>query len=234
MVRTLDSESGLYDVELQRNAKAQVDGLWTWNKGNPYPHKKDILIYFAPLDISKVEKSQPKLAPLMVPQMYEDVVTEVRKALNETNAANGTAWDITTDPKKATVRVDMALVHFRPQRPLLRLISGIGGHFIKVPGVSDVVGYFSAGDICIEMTVRDGQSGQVFLACKDSNAAKAKLISGEAYSRSGNADVNLHHWAERLAMLVRVCAHDRMGDRTLLQFIEDRSWGKVLKERIMN
>lgn len=234
ITRTLKSESGLYDVKLEHNRKAMVDGGWTWGGGNPYASLKKGFIYISPLDISKVEKAQPELSPLMVPQMHEYVVKNVNETLRKSNAANGTAWALTDDPTKATVRVDMAVVHFRPQRPGLRLLSSIGGHFIKVPGVSDVVGSFAKGDICLEMTIRDGQSGKLLLACKDSNRKTTKLISAEAYSRRGNADANLRFWAERLAYLIHLGSSNTMGNRTLKEYINDRSWGEVLKEHIMN
>ena len=234
MLRTLDSESGLYDVKLERNRKALVDGGWTWGGGNPYAGQKQGAIYIAPLDISKVEKKQPELAPLMAQQMHEYVVKSVSKTLNEGNAANGTEWTLTQDPAKATVRVDMAVVHFRPQRPGLRILSSIGGYFVKVPGVSDVVGSFAKGDICLEMTIRDGKSGKLLLACKDSNGKTARLISADAYRRSGNADANLRYWAERLAYLIHLGSGNTLGDKTLKEYINDRSWGEVIKERIMN
>lgn len=232
MVRTLKSESGLYNVTLERYAKADVDGLWTWGKGNPYTHLKNGSIYIAPLDISKVQKAQPKLAPLMVPQMHGYVVKEVGKSLREANAANGTNWHITDKPGEATIRVDMALVHFRPQRPGMRVLSSLGGPFVKIPGVSDVVGRFAKGDICLEMTIRDAKTGQLLMACKDSNSESAWLISAEAYSKTGNADVNLKHWAERLALLVRVSAHDKLGDKTIKQLLKERGWGDVIVERM--
>ena len=234
MWRTLDSESGLYDVKLERNRKAMVDGGWTWGGGNPYAELKQGDIYIAPLNISKVEKKQPKLAPLMVPQMHDYVVKAVNKTLSESNAANGTKWALTNDPAKATVRVDMAVVHFRPQRPGLRILSSIGGHFVKVPGVSDVVGSFAKGDICLEMTIRDGKSGKLLLACKDSNRKTARLISADAYSRSGNADANLRYWAERLAYLIHLGSSNTLGNRTLKEYINDRSWGEVIKDHIIN
>ena len=233
MVRTLDSESGLYDVKLNRNRKAMVDGGWAWGGGNPYAAQKKGFIYIAPLDISKVEKSQPKLAPLMVPQMHDYVVKYVGEALEKSNAANGMTWMLTDDPAKASMRVDMAVVHFRPQRPGLRLLSSIGGHFVKVPGVSDVVGSFASGDICLEMTIRDAKDGKLLLACKDSNRKTARLISADAYSRTGNADANLRYWAERLAQLIQLGSGNTLNGRTLKEYFDDRSWGEVIKEQIL-
>ena len=234
IVRTLESESGLYDVKLERNAKAMVDGEWSWGGGNPYAGVKKGNIYIAPLDISKVEKDHPKLAPLLVQQMQEYMVKSVGKTLDENNAAQGTKWALTDDPAKATVRVDMALVHFRPQSPVLRLLSSIGGFFMKVPGVSNVVGSFAKGDICLEMTIRDVKDGKLLLACKDSNSKTARLISADAYKRSGNADANLRYWAERLALLIHLGMSDALKDRTLKEFLDDLSWGTVIKHRIMN
>ena len=234
MMRTLDSESGLYDVELERSSKASVDGWWAWGKGNPYAAQKEGSIYIAPMDISKVEKDDPERAPLMVQQMFEYMVQEISKSLRECNAANGTNWTVTTDPTAATLRVDVALVHFRAQRPGLRVLSGLGGHFVKVPGVSNVVGSYAEGDICIELTVRDAKNGTLYFACKDSNRKTAKLYDSEAYSRSGNADVNLRHWAERLAKLIRISAPDKLGDSTLRQKLDERSWVDVVKERVFD
>lgn len=228
----LVSESGLYDVKLVRNLKAGVDGGWTWGKGNAYAQQKTGSIYIAPLDITLVREKQPELAPLMVPQMHDYVVQYVSQALAEGNKANNMNWKLTDKESEATVRVDMALVRFRPQRPGLRLLSGVGGHFIKIPGISDVVGKFAEGDICMEMTIRDARSGQLFLACKDSNRKKVRLVSSEAFKRSGNADVNLRTWAQRLARVIRECSPDRLGNETLRQKIEERSWWDVAKDRI--
>lgn len=234
MMRTLDSESGLYNVPLERSTKASVDGWWSWGKGNPYAGQKTGAIYIAPMDISKVVKDEPERAPLMVQQMFDYMVQNVTKSLKETNAANGTNWTVTTNPNAATIRVDVALVHFRAQRPGLRVISGVGGHFIKVPGVSNVVGSFAEGDICIELTVRDAKNGTLYFACKDSNRKTAKLYSADAYSSSGNADVNLRYWAERLAKLIRASAPDKLGGSTLKQKLEGRSWVDVVKERVLD
>ncbi len=229
---TLTSESGLYDVQLRRSLKSSVNGGWTWGGGNPYRHQKRGSIYIAPLDISKVEEDQPELAPLMVPQMHDYMVSYVSKALQESNAANKTDWSLTDDPQKACIRVDTALVHFRPQRPLLRILSSITGHFIKIPGVSNVVGKFAEGDICLELTIRDVKSGELLLACKDSNRKTARLISAEAYKKTGNADVNLRSWAERLGKLVRQCAPDMLGDSTLIDKIRNRPITDVITDRI--
>ena len=234
MVRTLKSESGLYDVPLESSMKASVDGWWSWGKGNPYALQKKGFIYISPMDISKVVESEPERAPLMVPQMFEYVVQGVIRSLKESNAANGTDWQVTTQEKDADIRVDMALVHFRPQRPGLRLLSSVGGHFVKVPGVSDVVGRFAEGDICIELTIRDARNGTLYFACKDSNRKTAKLYSSDAYSRSGNADVNLRYWAERLAKLIRASAPDRLGNATLREKLEQRSWVDVIEEKIID
>ncbi len=230
--RSLTSESGLYDVQLRRSLKSSVDGGWTWGGGNPYLHQKSGALYIAPLDISKVEKAQPELAPLMVQQMHNYMVSYVGKALQEGNAANKNNWKLTDDPGKADIRVDTALVRFRPQRPLLRVLSSVGGPFVKIPGVSNVVGKFAEGDICIELTIRDVKSGQLLLACKDSNRKKAKLISADAYKKSGNADVNLRTWAERLGKLIRSCSPDKLGDATLKEKIQQRPVTDVITDRL--
>lgn len=230
-LRSLKSESGLYDVELKHSGKALVDGAWAWGGGNPYEKVKQGSIYVAPMDIRKVEKEYPDLAPLMVTQMHEYMVQEISKALKETNV-NGRNWSIAASPEKANVRVDVALVRFAPQRPGLRVASTIGSPFIKIPGVSTVVGNFTEGDIGIELTIRDAKDGKLLFACKDSNRKKARLISAEAYSKTGHADVNLRHWAEKLANLVRLASGDSLGGKTLMEYVNSRSWGSVIRQRI--
>lgn len=229
---TLVSESGLYDVKLNRSLKIMVNGGWTWGGGNPYLHQKTGAIYIAPMDISKVEQDEPELAPLMVPQMHQYMVDFIDKALQESNAANKANWTLTDDPAKSDIRIDTALVHFRPQRPGLRILSSIGGHFVKVPGVTGVVGKFAEGDICIELTIRDSKSGQLYMACKDSNRKTARLISAEAYKRSGNADVNLKAWAEKLGKLIRYCSPDMLGDGILREKIKNRPITDVITEHL--
>ena len=229
---TLVSESGLYDVQLRRSIKISLNGAWSWGRGNPYLNQKEGSIYIAPLDISKVEKDEPELAPLMVPQMQHYMVESLGKALREGNEANKHNWTLTDDPTTADIRVDMALVHFRPQYPVLRILSKISGNFIKVPGVTGVVGKFAEGDICIELTIRDVKTGQLLFACKDSNRKAARLISADAYKRTGNADVNLRSWAERLGKLIRYCSPDMLGDGILSEKIQNRPITDVITDRL--
>lgn len=221
--RSLDSESGLYDVSLEHTYKLPVDGIWGWGKGNPFPGKTSGFIYVAPMDISLVEKDEPERAPLLRPQMYEYIVTDLHEALSEGNRVNNMDWKLTGNPAEADIRIDVALVHFRPQRPGLRLLSSIGGPFVKVPGVSDVVGHFAEGDICIELTMRNNRNGELLMAVKDSNRKKARLYTADAYSRTGNADANLRAWAHKLARLFRESFPDKLGDKTMKQKIQERN-----------
>ncbi len=229
-VHSLTSESGLYDVELRHSPKALVDGGWTWGGGNPYLNKKKGAICITPLDVSKVVKDEPELAPLMVSQMQDYIVKYVGDALKAANEANHQHWVLTDKPEQADIRVDMALVDFRPQNPFLRILSNVLSPFSKVPGMTGVVGSFAQGDICIELTIRDVRTGKLFLACKDSNRKKTRLISADAYKKSGNADVNLRGWAKKLGGLIRYCAPDQLGDGKLRDKIRERSYSDILKE----
>lgn len=229
--RSLDSESGLYDVKLEHTYKVPVDGMWFWGKGNPFPGKTDGAIYVAPMDVSLVEKDEPERAHLLRPQMYEYIVTDLHDALAEANRANNMSWKLTADPAGADLRIDIALVHFKPQRPGLRLLSSIGGHFIKVPGVSDVVGHFAAGDVRIEVAIRNNRNGQLLMAAKDSNRKKVRLYSADAYSRTGNADVNLRAWARKIANLVREGFPDK-SRKTIKERIGDRNLWDVTKAHL--
>ena len=228
----LQSESGLYNVPLKHNSKMALDGVWLWGGGNPFRTQKSGKLYVAPLDISKVQAAQPELAPLMVPQMHNYITKYVGEAVKEGNAATGSNWELVDSPQDCDVRVDIALVHFRPQRPGLRVLSGVSGHFVKIPGVTDVVGKLSQGDVRIELTIRDVRHNRLLMACKDSNRTSAMLVSAEAYKRSGNADVNLRLWAKKLAKFIRYSSPDKLGDGTMEQMIKRRSVWDAAKARL--
>ena len=171
---TLSSESGLYDVELRQHVKMPIDGVWSWGKGNPYVNKKTGYIYIAPLDISNIAEDEPELAPLMIPQMHDYMVSEFAAILREMNRTNQTNWQLSASPEPANIHIRTALVHFAPQRPWLRVLGKIAEYILPVPGVERAVGVFSKGDICIEASIRDAKSGLLLMAFKDSNQKTTK------------------------------------------------------------
>lgn len=220
---TLQSESGLYNVQLERTVKVPVKGFWTWGKGNPYTNQKSGSIYIHPLDVSRVQHEYPDLAPIFQIQMQDYTVQAIVKSLRELNAANKTNWVITTNPSQADVCINMALVHFSAQRPGLNVASKVGSLLSPIPGVGKVVGSVASGDICIECTMRDTKTGQLLMAFKDENRKTVRLYSKDAYSRSGNADANLKEWAQDMANIIRGSAFDKIGTGTYKGKIEERS-----------
>ncbi len=228
--KNLHSESGLYNVTLHEHLKSPVDGIWTWGKGNPYLTQKSGYIYIAPLDISKVVHDNPATAPLMQPQMHDYMVQAFVEILKDANKKNHSNWQLTFDPAQANIRIDTALVHFEPQRPGLRVI----GEFLRltspIPGVSRVVGKFSKGDITIEATIRDTKTNQLLLAFKDSNRKPTRLFHAEAYTATGNADINLRSWAHVLAHICRLSWYDEMGNSTLQKKFQDYTYIEALKD----
>lgn len=220
---TLKSESGLYDVTLERSMKVGVDGIWLWGKGNPYANQKSGRVYISPMNVSHVKDADAHMLKLLQIQMYSNMVTSIGTSLKESNKANGTDWRVTSNPAEACVRIDTALVHFKPQRPGFRLLSALA-MFAPVPGASTVAGYLGEGDVCLECTIRDSRTGTLLAAFKDSNRKKARLYTEEAYRASGNADVNLQEWAERMGRTFRECGLDKLGrGGTLKKKIEERS-----------
>ncbi len=230
---TLESESGLYAVRPERNAKVAVDGIWLWGGGNPYAEQKSGRIFIAPMDVSHVKNTDSHLLKLLQAQMYSNMVTAIGTSLKEINKANGTNWKVTDNPAEAHVRIDTALVHFKPQRPGLRVLSLVLGIFSPVPGTSHVAAYFGEGDVCLECTLRDTGTGQLLAAFKDSNRKKARLYTAEAYSRTGNADVNLQEWADGLGRIFRECGLDRLGKGgTLREKIDNRTLIDAVRVRM--
>ncbi len=229
----LESETGLYKVKLVHTMKSGVDGVWSWGKGNPYVDQKEGKIYIAELRVDLIKDEYPRGADFMVRRMRRYVSEAAQKALEESNAANQANWQLTENESEADIRVDMAIASFRPQKPILRVASTVGGFFSPVPGVSSVATRYSQGDIGIEMTIRNVKDGRLLFACKDSNREMTGLIEKEAYRRGGNADVNLRVWADRLGKLIRSCSPDRLGTRSIRDRARERTWWDVVTTRLM-
>lgn len=229
--QSMRSESGLYNVELERNLKVPVKGYWTWGKGNPYANKKDVRIYVHPMDVAHIVKQDPEAAHNMAHQMHDYIVNALSQSLNDANAANNTEWKITTNAAESDVCIHTSLVSFRRQRPVLKTLNTAAGSFIDVPGVSNVLGYISNGNVCIECSMRDTRTGQLFLAFKDANRKKIRLYTKEAYSYTGNADANLKEWATMIAWVIRGAAADKLQNSTFRKQIEERSWWEAFSQR---
>lgn len=229
---SLESESGLYDVELKHSIKVPIDGWWSWGKGPVFKDKKSGYVYIAPLDISLVKEDEPELSALLVPQMHDYMVAYLTRVLDEANKANHTRWKITTDPSKADFRMDMAVVSLHPQRPVLRWIFFVGSFFSPIPGTGTIAGKFTNGDICIEFTIRNNRTGELLYAMKDSNRATTRLYKSEAYNSEGQADKNLQIWAQKIARLVRFYTSDKYSNQDISDLVNNTSVVRALFYRI--
>lgn len=212
---TLESESGLYDVELEQSAKLSVKGAWFSGKSERYSRSKSGAVYVSPLTVSAVKDEYPEVADEMNRDMHRFIKEEVGACMNEMNTANNTNWKLTQQPEEADVRIDMAVVHFKPQRPFLRIFTDIASFWSPVPMTSTLVSPASSGDICMELTIRDAATGELLFACKDENRAIPRYYREEAYRKSGNAQSNLRAWARKLARLLREAANDRSGGKSV-------------------
>ena len=223
----LKSESGLYNVPLTHSLKVAVDGYWLPDQ--PYDAPTVGSIYIAPLDMHLVKKGHEEYVPLMKQQMHDYLAKAVASSISTNKLIN--RWTITDSPEKATVRMDFSVVRFHTQRPGLRVAAEVGGYFMPVPGVSSVVSNFAEGDICIEGTFRDVKTGRLLMAFKDSNRAKARLYSANAYKRDGAADANLQLWAKKMGELLTIGGEYRAQGKSMKDFIDERSYAKGLYQR---
>lgn len=229
----LHSESGLFDVALEKNPKIAVDGVWMWGGGNPYARVRRGRIYIAPLGVESVKnKANHRYLPYLQKQMHEYMVRSIEAALKEANAQNHAYWSLTGNPEAADIRIDTALVRFKPQNPGVRVVSMVATLFAPVPGMSRITTFSGAGDIAIEVAIRDCRDNKLLLAFRDSNRRQIRLFHAEAYARYGNAQVNLREWAEGMGRLIRVCAFDRLGYDSLKDKLRHRPTRDVLRSRM--
>lgn len=230
---TLHSESGLFDVTLEKNPRIAVDAIWMWGGGNPYARVRRGRIYISPLVVQGVKnKTNQRYLDYLQKQMNEDMTRSINAALKEANAHNHAYWKLTSDSAAADIRIDAALVRFRPQNPGVRVVSMVATLFAPVPGMSRITTFSGAGDIAIEVTIRDCRDNKLLLAFRDSNRKQIRLFHAEAYARHGNAQVNLREWAETMGRLIRVCAFDRLGYDSLKDKLRHRPMRDVLRSRM--
>ena len=220
--------SGLFDVPLKRSLKVPVDA---------YMLAEDIAdvretgaIYVAPLDVHAVQAGHEEYAAIMQQQFGDYMKEELGKTLAELSP-NG-KWTLTDDETKATVRIDCAVVRFRPQRPALRIFGKVLGWALPLPLTSRAFSSFGKGDIGIELAMRQTESGYLLAAFKDTNRKTVALYEAAAYSREAQADLNLQHWAKGLAELCAACAYCHRTGQNLEQWLKERPLSETLKERL--
>lgn len=219
--RTLKSESGLYNVELETSFRIPVNGAWFSGTGQKYTAQKKGAIYIAPLDVQAIAAEYPEESVSMKKEMEDFVAAALDVSLRDLNQTNKVFWCQTLNPAAADIRVDMAVVDFKPQRPFLRGLVDLFSFWSPVPMTSTLAAHITSGDICLEMTIRDARTGELLMALKDENSAKPRYYRAEAYSSSGNATANLRAWAHKLARIIREAANDRNGGKTLRQRLEE-------------
>ncbi|MFI3242865.1 MAG: DUF3313 family protein [Akkermansia sp.] len=229
--RNLNSESGLYAVPLTHTYKADVDGFWISDKPNPYAKQRSGFIYMPKLQVDKMAEDHPNMAKLLQKQMHEHMVKEMSASLAKMNQESKLNWQITNSPSNADITIELAVVKFKPQSPVVKVLNAIGGWFINVPGVSNVVGKFSQGSICVEGVFKDARTGKPMAAFKDSNRKTVRLYHKNAYEQLGQADENMKLWAKRIAHVIYATHFDASGRVTLSDQIKDRSIGDVIKNK---
>lgn len=225
---SLRSESGLYDVPLERNMKLDVKGSWFTDTPSTDTRQKQGTLYIAPLDIRLIQEDEPELSPILQQKMGEYMQEGVSSALQETQST----WSVATTPEKATIRIDLAIVHFRPQRPVMNLAGHITGYFVPVPFVGDATQAIAGGNIVLEGTIREVKSGRLLAAFKDSNRKNGKLYNGSMFTKLGPAEASLKSWAYSLSQLIIAGKHAAETGTTVKELIEDERYGHALLRRI--
>lgn len=228
---TLKSESGLYDVQLESSYKLPVKGIWLSGKAVHYTQRPKGRVYVAPLNIDAIVNDDPEAAHEMKQMMSTYMKEYLSKSFAEIRNANHTDWDITESEAEADLRVDIAIVHFKRQRPFLRIFSEAASNWSPVPMTSSLTAPLSEGDICIEMTIRDAGNHELHMALKDANPGKPRYFREAAYKSYGNGIAAMRLWALKLALIIREAAADRGKGRTLKQRVENMNLFDVLEHK---
>lgn len=217
----LQPESGLFDAPLQHHYKVALDGFYIAEDAEQVPLPETGSICVMPMSVDMVKDADgEEYLTAMQQHMLDYMQTELRDALKECFPAG--EWTVTQDATQATLRVDTALVRFRPQSPFLRLGVEAAGAFVSAPLLSREVKSYAKGDICIEGALRLCRDNSLLYAFKDSNRETAALYTAEAYQRTGNAELSLRIWAKKLARFIYASAYARLHGDNVRRLIEER------------
>lgn len=225
---SLQSESGLYDVRLERNVKLDVQGSWFTDTPSTETRQEQGSLYLAPLDIQRVCEDEPELSPILQQKMGEYMQEGIAAALQEAQSA----WTIAPAAENATLRIDLAIVHFRPQKPLLNLAGHITSNFIPVPFVGNATDAIAGGDIVLEGTIREVKTGKLLFAFKDSNRKKGKLYNGTMFTKLGPAEASLKSWAYSMSQLIMAEKYAAETDTTVKELIKEEGYGHALMRQL--
>ena len=228
---TLKSESGLYNVKLESSYKLPVKGVWFSGRAVHYNRQQKGRVYVAPLNIDAIVNEDPEAAQEMKQMMGSYVQEYLGKCFEEIRNANHSDWDITESESDADLRVDIAIVRFKRQRPFLRIFTEVASTWSPVPMTSSLAAPLSEGDICIEMTIRDTKSHELHLAIKDANPGKPRYFREAAYKSYGNGIAGMRLWAMKLALVIREAAFDRSQGRSMKQRLEEMNLFDVIEHR---
>ncbi len=227
--QNLKPTSGLFDVPLERVSALPVDGLWVSNQAQPEINQKKGYFYIAPLDVSQVKKKHPLLSHLAIHQWHDAMVRAMYQEL-QSQESKGLQWQLTDQPQKADVIIEMALTKITPQHWLINLMGQIGSFFVPVPGTGTIVGYMTKGNISMELAIRNNHNKELLLAFKDSNRKATRFYSANAYNRGGAACENLHFWAVEFAKLIVPMKFDEHKKLVLRQELKKRSKTRILRD----
>ena len=198
----LQSETGLYDVQLRRSAKVSASGFWLEGDPSRYRNIKRGTVYIAPLDVSRIQTDEPEAAALLQEKMGEYMQESITNALATINKEMNCRWTITPKPQGATLCIKLAVVSFTPQHSAARWLGAIGSFFSPVPGTGNLVEHLTTGRIVVEATARDGKTHKLLMAFKDHNHRNPRFYEKDAYTSEGVALTNLKEWAHEMGRLL--------------------------------
>lgn len=225
---SLQSESGLYDVRLERNVKLDVQGSWLTDTPCAETRQEQGSLYLAPLDIQLVYGEEPELSTILQQKMGEYMQEGVASALQEMQST----WTIAPDAENATLRIDLAIVRFRPQKPFLNLAGHITSHFVPVPFIGNATNAIAGGDIVLEGTIREVKTGKLLFAFKDSNRKKGKLFNGTMFTKLGPAEASLKSWVYSMSQLIMAGKYAAETGTTVKELIKEEGYGHALLRQL--
>lgn len=224
------SKSGLYDVPLESSYKIPLKGYWVSDEPIHFKNIKRGEIYVAKLDTSLIKDKYPTIAEHLCASMQIYMHEDLNKTLELHNEKNKIQWHVSDNRQEAEICIEIAVVKFKMQKPILKFISTIGGYFMPIPGVSSVTDYIAAGDIVIEVSVSDAKTKQLYFAFKDKNRKSTRLYSKHAYSRDGAADANLKYWSQFIAKIIYSGKANADGKLSFKGMLDSRKSGDLVKD----
>lgn len=193
---------------------------FNWGKRAVEARKVFDSVFFAPVDISRVNTSETEELGFKVTSANEEDVQEIAKYLHsEFSSAlknrNDPDIKVVTAVGEKTLVVELILVELQPTAAMVNLAGTLGG--VAVDGLGLTGWLVQKGSIAIALRARNA-SGELLGEAADRERDPLTVFNVQNYTEYGHARRTISSWAEQFAELVCTPVENKVEDTSAFRW----------------